>query len=102
MSVEINLDQLRLKPAELRPAGKSRVPRHRSGEQFLKGPVPWAWLCVAGRLGGKSLHIALVLWHLASMTKSARFPLSRRTGDDLGVRRHAAYRALSKLERAGL
>jgi hypothetical protein len=38
-----------------------KPPRHRSGEKFLKGPIPLLWLIQAGRLPGKALHVGLLL-----------------------------------------
>jgi hypothetical protein len=39
--------------------------RHRQGEKFLKGPIPWPWLERAFLLPGKALHVALLLWREA-------------------------------------
>jgi hypothetical protein len=33
-----------------------RPPRHRRGERFLKGPIPWPWISAAAALPGKALH----------------------------------------------
>ena len=72
------------------------------GERFLKGPVPMSWLSRAAALRGKALHVGLAVWHLVGMRKSATVSLSRRVLAELGVRRHASYRALKSLEAAGL
>ena len=48
----------------------NRPPRHRSGEKFLKGPIPWAWLQRAFLLPGKALHVALLLWREAGCRRS--------------------------------
>jgi hypothetical protein len=89
-------------PAALQPRPARRPPRHKPGEPFLKGPIPWPWLTTAARLPGKALHVALVLWREAGCRKSrtVRFCLSH--GDDLGVSEQAARRALRGMERAGL
>jgi hypothetical protein len=79
-----------------------RLPHHKAGEKFLKGPIPWEWICIAARLGGKSLHVSLELWHAAFITRSACVRLSMRKLECLGVLRHAAYRALRNLQKAGL
>jgi hypothetical protein len=55
-------------------------PRHRQGEKFLKGPLPWGWLERAFRLRGKALHVALLLWYKAGCRnkRTVPFSLSRR------------------------
>ena len=56
---------LRAPPLDLPALAPKRPPRHRSGEKFLKGPVPMAWLERAFVLPGKALHVALLLWFKA-------------------------------------
>ena len=34
---------------------------------FLRGPIPWTWLLAASRLGGKVLHVGIVLWFLVGV-----------------------------------
>jgi hypothetical protein len=76
-------------------------PRHRSGELFLKGPVPWLWLGAAARLPGKALALSLCLWREAGRRRrrTVRLCLTR---VGLGVNEQAARRALSSLQEAGL
>ena len=52
---ETGLDTIRSRPSK-------NPPHHRPGESFLKGPIPWAWIEKAGKLPGKALAIAMVLW----------------------------------------
>lgn len=81
------------------------LPKHKNGEKFLKGPIPWdRWLSIAakGSGRGKSLHVAMALWFLAGMNNKATVTLSGTVLKDLGVKRNAAYRGLNALERAGL
>ena len=87
-----------------RSLGRSfRKPPHpRKGEAFLKGPIPLAWLEVAARLPGKSLHAGLALWFAAGVMKAASVPLSNLASHRFGLDRNAKYRALAWLERAGL
>ena len=84
----------------LKPTSQSRPPRQTG--MFLKGPVPWAWLTAAGRLPGKALHVAVAIRLLVGMSKGAPVSLSSVRLRELGVDRHAAYRALSRLQEAGL
>jgi hypothetical protein len=57
---EWSLERFRL-PLEL--AGESRTllepPRHRPGEPFIKGPIPFAWISAACRLPGAGLSVAM-------------------------------------------
>jgi hypothetical protein len=84
------------------PAGKSlKPPRHRPGEWFLRGPIPWPWLEAAARLPGKALALSLCLWREAGRQhqRTVHLCLSR---IGMGVGRHSAGRALRFLEAAGL
>ena len=42
------------------------LPRHKSGQHFLKGPVPLDWLCVASRRCGKGsgFTVGIIIWFL--------------------------------------
>jgi hypothetical protein len=70
--------------------------------EFLKGPIPWDWLCKAGCLPGKSLHVALSLWFLAGVRKSRVVKVSYKLLRRLGAKRDAARRGLAQLESGGL
>lgn len=97
----INVDRLRLSRSTVQ-GGKIRPPRHTSGEHFLKGPIPLAWLEVAAGLPGKSLHAGVALWYAAGRAKSASVLLSNIAGLHFSLDRNAKYRALAWLEEAGL
>jgi hypothetical protein len=101
-----DLERLRLPEGQAVKSGRSartRPPRHRTGERFLKGPIPWSWLARAARQPGKALHVAIAAWHQAAMARSATVPLSLSDlAGDLGVLRDAARRGLEALEAAGL
>lgn len=84
------------------PAKRTRPPRHRPGEWFIWGPIPGAWTSQAAKLPGRALHVALALWFLAGKSKADTVKLSNETLERFGVGRHTAYRALRKLEGAGL
>jgi hypothetical protein len=81
---------------------KNRLPRHKACERFLRGPIPWHWLEAAGRLPGKTLHVAIALWLLAGIKRGRPAKWEPATAATLGVERHAAYRGLAALEAAGL
>ena len=66
------------------------------------GPVPLAWLEVAAKLPGRSLHVGIALWYAAGVTQSASVHLGNISSLRFGLDRNAKYRALVWLERAGL
>jgi hypothetical protein len=71
-------------------------------EKFLKGPIPWPWLCAAAAEGGKCLQVGLCLWRLSGAKRSPTVRLSNLEVEALRVDRHAKSRALKKLEAVGL
>ena len=85
------------------PSGGERKKPPRQGTPFLAGPIPWWWLNRAGGCTGRSLHVGLVLWHLAKLAgrRTVKLNLSR-LAKDFGFDRTTASRALSQLSRAGL
>jgi hypothetical protein len=87
-------------PAEA-PRRHAKPPRHRPGEWFLRGPIPWTWLEAAARLPGQALALSLCLWREANRRKvrTVRLCLGR---VGLGVSEQAARRALQRMERVGL
>lgn len=95
------VDRLRVARGSIR-RGHARPPRHKSGDRFLKGPIPLSWLEAAARLPGKSLHAGVAIWYAAGLTRSASVPLSNVAGVSFGLDRNAKYRALDWLEGAGL
>ena len=61
-------EQLRLPESACKmPPGRRRLPRHQPGEEFLRGPIPLAWLGRAAALRGKTLAVARALWFKAGM-----------------------------------
>ena len=96
-----DIDSLRLQQVPI-AAKPIRVPRHRAGEQFLKGPVPLDWLAVAAKLPGKALAVGLAIWFLIGLKTTNRISLTHSHLEKLDVGRKAAYRALAALEGAKL
>ncbi len=84
------------------PARKPRAPKPRRGERFLKGPVPWDWLCEAAKLPGKALHVAVVLWHVSGLTRSRDVRLEQRHLKSFGLGRKAVYAGLKAMQNLGL
>lgn len=101
MSSSIPLDVAHLALNSNAPLTPSKRRRRRRGE-FLKGPIPLAWLSAAGRLSGKALAVGIVAWHLAGLTNKRTVKWRSKKAKQMGIERHAAYRALEALENAGL
>jgi hypothetical protein len=89
-------------PGAWRNIPSQKPPRHRPGEPFLKGPIPWPWLWRALTLPGKALHVAVLLWKEAGCRRkrTVRFRLAGTAG--LGMHPDTARRGLRALEAAGL
>ncbi|MBY0459806.1 MAG: hypothetical protein K2V38_21010 [Gemmataceae bacterium] len=96
MSDPFDLSRLPDAPATAR---SRRSPRHRPGEKFLKGPIPWRWVEVAAPLPGKALAVGIAAWREAGCRKCRTVPLNL---SGLAVPRRTAQRGLAELERAGL
>lgn len=102
----VHLERFRLTPKSAREdfgteRHTARPPRHRKGERFLRGPIPWPWLTQAMPLGRAPLAMALVIWRLVGVKNSRIVHLTRSEWECVGGRR-TIYRALDVLERAGL
>jgi hypothetical protein len=96
--------QLRLDaPSGMADQPNKRVPRHKVGQKFLKGPVPLDWLGVAAKQPGKAIHVAIGIWVWAGIKNSRQVAFSmswlQRT---FGVNRCSGYRGLTALEKVGL
>ncbi len=73
---------------------KVQIPRHKDGEQFLKGPVIWRWFAHSGRLPGKSHQLGTIIWKRAGMSGSAEITVPQYELDDMQISRNSYYRAL--------
>nr|WP_315473029.1 hypothetical protein [uncultured Undibacterium sp.] len=86
----------------------SRYKKNSSGQinsaPFIKGPLPLDWMHRAGRLNGKSLHVALELYRLVGFHTdgSKTVELSNKQLAKFGVSRDTKYEALKRLREAGL
>jgi hypothetical protein len=100
---QIDVEKFRVKAAPTPMAEERKgLPRHKKGERFLAGPIPWNWWAKAAQLPGKPLHVASAIWFLAFMKKTETFQLQGSVLRDLGVSRKSAYRVLKAMEEAGL
>jgi hypothetical protein len=101
---ELDVEAMRVLPSAAttsRPAARPPLRRKSTG-RFLKGPIPLAWLAAAARQPGRALHVGIAVWFLAGMKRDRTVALSPSVLAELGVNRHAAYRAVGALERANL
>jgi len=94
--------QFKIQQLEFNWNDAPRTRRLSSSRFFLKGPVDWRWLSIAGCLRGRVLHVGIVLWLLSGMLKSPTVDLKARFLRDMGIDRHTAYRGTKALEGAGL
>jgi hypothetical protein len=99
------IDRLRLRPGYTPKATPSASPpksRRIKGE-FLKGPIPLAWLSAAAKLRGKApLAVALAVWFEAGRRRSKEVRLTTAVLNRFSVNRKAKYTALAAMEKAGL
>ena len=80
----------------------NNLPKHKLGEQFLKGPIPLDWIKTAARLPSKSFHVGIILWYLAGIKRQRTIPISNSITKRFGIGRSTKYRGLRALECAGL
>jgi hypothetical protein len=100
----MEIEEIRLpeEPWNLPVIAKKRLQYARSTQRFIRGPIPWVWLCKANQLRGSALGVALALWYLAGLTSSKTMALTNGPLRDLGIDRYAKRRGLAALESAGL
>ncbi len=70
--------------------------------RFIKGPIPLQWIIKAAELGGRTMNIAMALWYLSGLKKSATVSLTHKTLDEFGVTRKTASRLLEGMQSHGL
>ena len=83
-------------------ATRPRLPRHRRGEAFLKGPIPYAWVSTACRLPGSGLRVALGVRFLRGRYGGSSGGASGRSAAGLGLSESTTRRGLHAAEEAGL
>lgn len=96
---ELKLDAEFVSRKQPRP---TRIPRHQSGQLFVKGPIPLAWLCAASQQPGRALSVAIAIWFLAGCTGKATVALGNELCKNFGIDRFAKRRGLDALASVGL
>lgn len=84
---------------------RGKAPRHKSGDRFLRGPIPMDWIYAAAKATGhgSGFKVAIVIWYLSGLNRQSKtVKLSGSVLREMGVERHAGYRGLVALEKAGL
>jgi hypothetical protein len=92
-------------PARSPAPKREKAPRHKKGERFLCGPIPMSWLNAACKASGRGsgVKVALALWYESGLNLHARIVKLRSSVlRAMGANRHAGYRGLEALEKAGL
>ncbi len=103
MKTKIDLEKLRLTEFGTKIVEeKTKPPRHKKGELFLKGPIPMRRVQKAGQQSGKALHVAIELRFWSGIKKTNVIKLSITNLERLGVKRNSAIRGLAALENSGL
>jgi hypothetical protein len=97
---EFDLDKLRISAPTI--ARRSQTLRPRIPDRFIKGPIPLAWITAAAMLPGRCLHVGVAIWYLAGLGRREVVELRPSALRLFGVSRYAGYRALLRLEQAGL
>ena len=94
---------LAIPPESIRSTNTPKVPpRHKQGEKFLKGPIPWIWIATAARLPGKALAVAMAIWFEAGCRNSRTISITLARLARLGMNKQTASRAIQALERSKL
>lgn len=70
--------------------------------KFISGPIPLAWIMQANALPGKANAVAIALWFLAGVKKTKTFRLTGQVQEIACCTRQSFYKALDRLEIAGL
>jgi hypothetical protein len=99
-----SVDALKLSARKEAPVGAVKAGRKRERVQglFIKGPVSMSWLDQAYKQGGPALYLGTCLWLLRGLRKSDTFVVSNVFLQEHGIKPDSKWRALRKLERAGL
>jgi len=90
------------KPVSRKKTSQAGIPRHATGQLFLKGPIPLAWLSAASQQPGKALSVGIAIWFLAGCTNKPTVTLGNELCKKFGISRFAKRRGLDALVSAGL
>ena len=105
--MSLDVDSYRLNAESLAQIKPKRSPRRKGRRSagtlnFLRGPIPGDWLSVAGKLPGKTLHVALAIWLAFGVLKETRFRFTSRWHGWFDIGPRALRKSLQRLREAGL
>jgi hypothetical protein len=85
-------------------SGTPKLPRPTEDEAYLSGPIPITWIQHATALSGRTWQVATALWFVGnrSRTKSATVTLTEKVRLYFNLSKHAVWRGLQQLAKAGL
>ena len=95
------LDTFRLQPTNIAQMKRKKSPRRKKG-YFLKGPIPARWISIAGNLPGKTLHVAICLWHAYGIERRDRFKFTSKWHSWFNISPPTLRESLRRLEKAHL
>lgn len=104
MGEHVTIEELQIPPDFLVPQNRkgTQKTKQRINGRFIKGPLPWDWLCRAAALTEKSLHVGLGLWFISGLRKSLTVKMQKRVLSELQVSRRSFYKAVDRMVEAGL
>lgn len=102
-----NIAEFSIPFSELLSAGSqsltnTKTPGRLMKGHFVRGPIPWDWIQRAANLRGRALDVGIALWYMDGFERTGTVKSQPSVIRELGVDRHAEYRALRALEKAGL
>ena len=87
--------------AVIQPQDRPLKRQPRARDPYVR-TIPLPWIQQASRLPGRSLHVGIVLWYLAGVSKSRTVTLTRLWLRRFGLHHETGRRGLRVLEKAKL
>ncbi len=94
-------ENIRLTAENSARLGEAKRRRRKPTGEYLKA-VPWSWIVAAGKLPGRALVVALIVYHQATMSRTGTAVLRAACWHEFAISRKVVRQALCELERAGL
>jgi len=85
--------------SELNNANKA--PKHKRGELFIQGPIPFSWMAKASKHSGRgaTVKVALLIWFSSGLKQHSNvIKLQSKHIKEFGIERNSLYRGILKLE----
>ena len=78
------------------------LPKHGTGDRFIKGPIPLDWVKASSVCGRRSIDVAVILWFAAGIQRSNPFKLSQTVLSELVIPAKTARRILIRMQSIGI